>query len=92
MCTSLEVMETSELPPRGTDLEGLAWVRPSFVGGELGLDVSGVQVPNNAQQLACAGWSTSNSAVTGLVVDGGGRFRRAACNEIHRVACCAPTP
>jgi hypothetical protein len=94
MCTSVEVMETTALP---SGLQGEAWVRPVFVPTSPAIaDASGAS--GGPSELTCLGWTIVGPG-SGLVVDGGGRFRVSPgsnnpgnCEAARAVACCAPVP
>jgi hypothetical protein len=99
MCTSKEVVETTDIP---SGLTGTAWVRPSFAPVGWGsasvlalLDASGVPgvIGGGADgPLSCTGWSQA-STTSGLTVDSDGRFKASPCSSgVHSVACCAPVP
>jgi hypothetical protein len=81
MCTSAEVMNTVEVPE---DLEGTAWVRPSYVEGTR--DLSGVE-DVNAERFTCKGWIFDG--YRGLSVTAEGRFNTLDCTNLFSVACCA---
>jgi hypothetical protein len=95
MCTSVEVMRTTNVP---ASLSGNAWVRPSFEGfvwlGSPGIpvasDSSGTE-PGETEYLTCSGWIASD-AYSGLVVTANGGFDILACDQARAVACCAPAP
>lgn len=91
MCTSLEVMETTELPLLpGT---GDAWVRPSFVpsGSVEAADASGRS--GTFRTLTCSGWNGGASTSDhGLGVSVAGKFLTPVCFLELSVTCCAPVP
>lgn len=88
MCTSVEAMNTVNLPQ---GLAGEAWIRPVFVPISQGTsnirttDASGVfaREPNH---FACGGWSFPSER--GLRVDAHGRFQVISCGVTIAVACC----
>ena len=93
MCTSVEVMQTVNLP---SGLTGAAWVRPVFVPHQTpsssyeALDASGTR--DSASELSCDGWYYGS---TGLLVNAGGQFfesRRCDDLDLNHVACCAAPP
>lgn len=90
MCTSAEVVETTNVP---ATLSGEAWVRPSIkaANGGLVFDESGVA---EAWITGCQGWSSTSSTngFLGLTVDDAGRFRDADCAPPRPVSCCAWMP
>lgn len=94
MCTSVEVMQTVNVP---AGLSGDAWVRPVFVPVGTGsaatatLDASGLRDYTN-DGLSCRAWSGFTS--TGLVVSSDGAFSQpSGCATTPRsVACCAAPP
>jgi hypothetical protein len=83
MCTSVEVMETVDVPG---GLSGDAWVRPVNLTGRdsfgFGFDASGVS------GRSCDGWN-NQSTVLGLSVSGSGQFGVGQCSTPLAVACCA---
>lgn len=93
MCSSVEVMETVELPT----LVGVpAWVRPVLVPGAVQTAGPGVQtdasgVESRNQQLSCDGWSFIGGFTPnfGLTVSAEGRFRAMQCDGLRPVSCCA---
>ncbi len=93
MCTSVEVMETTEVP---VGLTGDAWVRPSFQplaissSSPQALDASGASTV--APNMMCRGWRSDDGS--GLAVSASGGFSAPACaaEPGHAVACCAPVP
>ena len=105
MCTSVEVMNTVNVP---LGLTGSAWVRPVFVppamnGGSSvqhamsSTDASGAIAPDDTRarsyNLSCSGWGTSSSLRTGLSVDSTGAFGVSnECENLLSVACCAAPP
>jgi len=98
MCTSSEVLDTTNVPAISSNAD--AWVRPSFspvaTGGTavtVGLDASGVPAPNasngnTSEDLSCRGWAAS--AGLGLAVNKNGSFRLSGCDGARPVACCGP--
>jgi hypothetical protein len=94
MCTSVEVMETVNVPE---GLAGAAWVRPVFVpsmssstnGYTKGAEASGVY-SRNIDDFSCVGWAQSGSTnpQLGLTVDARGRFGGNDCEVPIAVACC----
>lgn len=98
MCTSVEVLETRNVPDIASNAN--AWVRPSYApvasgsnAASVALDASGVPAPNAAngttsEDLACRGWA-ANGAL-GLVVNKNGAFQLAGCDSGRPVACCGP--
>lgn len=94
MCTSLEILETTKVP---AGLAGEAWVRPSFAPGANNvMDASGIS--SDGLGLTCFGWSLGLNGISGLVVDGAGRFHTSVfqslsyCDSARAVACCALVP
>jgi len=87
MCSSVEVMETVQVP---VDLAGIAWVRPSFSplhdpGTQpSALDASGYQT--SVIHFSC----NRSSAIAGFTVSASGRFATSRCT--NHVACCALVP
>jgi hypothetical protein len=82
MCTSVEVMETVDVPG---GLSGDAWVRPVLLGAgssSFGLDASGLI------GTSCFGWQEGGSS-SGLSVSGSGQFGAGQCSTPLAVACCA---
>ena len=77
MCTSVEVMETVDVPG---GLSGDAWVRPVNLTG---LDASG-----QSGVRSCFGWSNRDGAF-GLSVSGSGQFGVGFCDTPQPVSCCA---
>ena len=89
MCTSVEVIETIDIP---TGLTGEAWVRPVLQpsGDSWAVDsVSGVYAL--ITNLTCRGFSSSQGGYTGLIVKPDGAFGDGSCLVYRPVACCAPT-
>jgi hypothetical protein len=98
MCTSSEVLETTNVPVISSNAD--AWVRPSFspvasgsTAATVGLDASGVPSPNasngnTSEDLSCRGWAASSGL--GLAVNKNGSFRLSACDGGRPVACCGP--
>ncbi len=83
MCTSVEVMETVNVP---AGLGGTAWVQPVVLGASgtsVGTDVSGIRGET------CGGWSSNNTIGAGLTVSGSGQFGIGGCGTQKPVACCA---
>jgi len=90
MCTSIEAMETVNVP---SGLSGDAWIRPVFQpSGVLNaLDASGVS-SGGATNLTCQGWSFS-TVLGGMVVNANGSFASdRGCDFARPVACCALVP
>ena len=91
MCTSVEVMETVNVPG---GLAGDAWVRPisqpfhTQVSGERSVDASGVG--EETRRISCGGWRSVG--LKGLMTDAAGRFGFFSCNLAAAVACCALVP
>jgi hypothetical protein len=86
MCTSVEVMETIQLP-----LEmpvASAWLRPVFQGTSSPLDASGIA--GTAIDLSCNSWRATNGS--GLSVNSAGQIEFAGCVNPYQIACCALVP
>ncbi len=94
MCTSVEVMETTDIPtiPLGVT----AWVRPVYVPADSGdvrdaSDVSTMSTdPVTGAGMSCNGWVAGVANFGGLTVDSNAAFDVSLCNSLKRVACCVP--
>lgn len=90
MCTSVEVMQTVNVPG---GLTGNAWVRPVFVPtiDTRTSDASGVESSGSTTPyLTCNGWT---GAFQGLTVNSDGGFSKVDCATTPlAVACCAAPP
>ncbi len=88
MCTSIEAMETVNVP---SGLSGDAWIRPVFQPSvDSPADASGV--PGRVDHLSCAGWTASTTGTIGLGVNSNGSFTTRQCVVARPVACCALVP
>ena len=92
MCTSVEVMQTVNVPG---GLSGDAWVRPVFVpnGGASGTaDASGTTT-TSPFSLTCGGWAGISSFGLSVNSNGGFNTESGNCNTTPlAIACCAAAP
>ncbi len=94
MCTSVEVMETTDIPT--ISFGTTAWVRPVFVPADSGeardaSDVSAVSTDSmSGGGMTCNGWVAGVATFGGLTVDSNAAFDVSACNVSRRIACCVP--
>jgi hypothetical protein len=88
MCTSIEIMNTVNVP---TGLTGNAWVRPVLVpggGGGAATEASGIEA-NSPNDFSCSAWRGSGN---GLVVYADGDFSIGGCTGARLAACCGEVP
>jgi hypothetical protein len=87
MCTSVEVMQTVNVP---AGMSGEAWVRPVFLGGSTASGVTGV-----VENLTCGSWSGYGDGSSAMTVNSSGGFYGGQHNCLSTalaVACCAAPP
>ena len=95
MCTSQEILWTTDWPPQPA-VPFVAWVHPTFVATSASsVDVSGLDghLPT-FPDLTCGGWAALN--LRGLAVNSDpstgkyGTFSIEPCNTAASIACCVP--